>query len=135
VTSWTAKPKLARVYYWSLLAHFIIDLVFLVATFFFCLKAVENARDQCLREAAAQNLINAEALCPASLTIANILLLSILVVYKLFSIFILFVIYKFMRWSEVEAQEKEAQRIMQARPQQPFNYDAETTRNWSKFED
>ncbi|PVF98184.1 hypothetical protein CPB86DRAFT_733409 [Serendipita vermifera] len=136
VTSWTAKPKLARIYFWSLVVHFIFDLGFLVATYFFCLKTVENTRNECLSRAAAQNFTNAEALCPVSLTVANIILLSVLVLYKLFSTFALYVIYRFMRWSEREAQEKEAQRIMQARPQQKWvNYDADTTRNWSKFED
>jgi hypothetical protein len=70
------------------------------------------------------------------LSVANIVVLVVLGLYKLLSTFFIYALFTFKRWAERRALEKEAQQIMQQRPQQEWiNYDADTARNWSRFDD
>lgn len=137
VATWLARPRLATTYFWVFLAHYIIDLGFLAVTLFFCIKGSESAIYTCPPNTVpAARTAEGEALCKMPLTAANISVLVALVVYKLFSTFVVYLLFLFRRWAHRQALEKEAQRIMQQRPpQQWINYDADTTKNWSKFDD
>jgi len=136
VASWTAKPRLASIYFWSLLVQYIFDLGFLVTTVFFCVKASQNAKQRCVDRATQQGFTNVDSICSASLTLSGMLLLVVLGLYKLFSTYTVYAIFRFMQWAKQEALELAAQKVMQERPQQQWkNYDSDTTRNWSKFDD
>lgn len=69
------------------------------------------------------------------MSVVTILVLVVLVLYKVLSTFFIYALFKFRLWAERRALEKEAQHIMQQRPMQEFNYDADTAKNWSRFED
>lgn len=70
------------------------------------------------------------------LSITNIIVIVVLILYKLFSTLIIYILFTFRAWARNRAVEKETQRIMQQRPKQQWiNYDADTTKNWSKFDD
>lgn len=149
VVSWTAKPRLVSSYFWAFLVHYILDLGFLVVTLFFCIKTSQSATVPCgtattANAAAASNSSGglsvrdggAPGQCAMPLSVGNIAVLVILVLYKVLSTFFIYVLFTFRRWAEKRALEKEAQKIMQQRPpQQWINYDADTTKNWSKFDD
>jgi hypothetical protein len=136
VASWTAKPRLASIYFWSLLAQYIFDFAFLTATVFFCVKSSQNSKQRCVDKATAQGFTNVDSICTATLNLSGIILLVVLGLYKLYSTYTVFAIFRFKRWAEKEALAEAAQKVMQERPQQQWkNYDSETTRNWSKFDD
>lgn len=136
VASWTAKPRLVVIYFWSLLVQYIFDMAFLVATIFFCIKAGQTAKQRCDSKALQEGFSNVDSLCSAALSLSSIILLVVLALYKLFSTYALFAIFTFKRWADKEALELAAQKLMQERPQQQWkSYDGDTTRNWSKFED
>ncbi|KAG8808778.1 hypothetical protein FRC17_003776 [Serendipita sp. 399] len=138
VASWSVKPKLVSVYFWTLLTQYAIDLGFLVVTIFFCINSAQSSKTKCEQRAIQQGFSNVDSLCSAALSASNILLLAILCAYKLFATYAVFVIFRFKRWAVREALEREAQKSMLQRPPQQFtryDYDANTTRNWSKFED
>lgn len=136
VASWTAKPRLVAIYFWSLLVQYIFDMGFLVATIFFCVKASQTAKQHCDSKALQEGFSNVDSLCSAALSLSSILLLVVLGLYKLFSTYALFAIFTFKRWADKESLELAAQKLMQERPQQQWkSYDGDTTRNWSKFED
>jgi hypothetical protein len=149
VASWTAKPRLVSGYFWAFVAHYIFDLGFLVVTLFFCIKTSQSATIPCSTAttttgAAASNpegSLNArhgdvDGQCAMPLSVANIIVLVVLILYKILSTFFIYALFMFRRWAERRALEKEAQQIMQQRPQQEWiNYDADTTKNWSRFED
>lgn len=69
------------------------------------------------------------------MNLSGTLLLVVLALYKLFATYTVFAIFSFKRWTEKEALELAAQKVMLERPQAQMNYDADTARNWSKFED
>lgn len=69
------------------------------------------------------------------MNLSDTLLLVILALYKFFATYTVFVIFSFMRWTEKEALELAAQKVMLERPQKEMNYDGDTARNWSKFDD
>jgi len=136
VASWTAKPRLASIYFWSLLAQYIFDFAFLAATLFFCIKTSQISKQQCDARALQQGFTDVNSICSATMNLSSILLLAVLGTYKLFSTYTVFAIFQFRRWAAKEALEVAAQKVMQERPQQQLmNYDAGTARNWSKFDD
>jgi uncharacterized membrane protein YhaH (DUF805 family) len=147
--SWAAKPRLVSSYFWAFVVHYILDLGFLVVTIFFCIKMSQSSTVPCgtaatASAAAASNSSgglgardeDALGQCATPLSVANIAVLVILILYKVLSTFFIYVLFTFKRWAERRALEKEAQRVVQQRPpQQWINYDADTTENWSKFDD
>jgi len=149
VVSWTAKPRLVSSYFWAFVVHYILDLGFLVVTLFFAIKTSQSATVPCgttttVSAAAASNSSgglsardgDAPGQCAMPLSVANIAVLVILVLYKVLSTFFIYVLFTFRRWAEKKALEKETQKIMQQRPpQQWVNYDEDATKNWSKFDD
>jgi len=149
IASWTAKPRLVSGYFWAFIAHYIFDLGFLVVTLFFCIKASQSATIPCSPATSTATAtatsnpsgsLNArhgdlDGQCAMPLSVANIIVLVVLVLYKVLSTFFIYALFKFRRWTERRALEKEAQEIMQQRPPQEFNYDADTAKNWSRFED
>jgi hypothetical protein len=135
VASWLAKPRLASIYFWSLLAQYIFDFAFLAATLFFTIKASQTSRQHCVTQAQQQGFSNVDSICPAPMNLSDTLLLVILALYKFFATYTVFVIFSFMRWTEKEALELAAQKVMLERPQKEMNYDGDTARNWSKFDD
>ncbi|KAG9033176.1 hypothetical protein FS842_003985 [Serendipita sp. 407] len=138
VAAWSVKPRLVSVYFWTLLTQYFIDLGFLVVTIFFCITTAQTSKSKCEQRATQQGFSNVDDLCSAALSASNILLLAILCAYKLFATYAVFVIFQFKRWTSREALEREAQRTMLQRPPQQFtrhDYDANTVRNWSKFDD
>ena len=137
-------------YFWAFIVHYIFDLGFLVVTLFFCIKISQSATIPCGTATATTTAtpatsnpagsLNArhgdsDGQCAMPMSVANILVLVVLVLYKVLSTFFIYALFKFRRWAERRALEKEAQQIMQQRPMQEFNYDADTAKNWSRFED
>jgi hypothetical protein len=135
VASWLAKPRLASIYFWSLLAQYIFDFAFLAATLFFTIKSSQASKQSCVTQAQQQGFSNVSSICPATMDLSETVLLVVLALYKLFATYTVFAIFSFMRWTEKEALEMAAQKVMLERPEQQMNYDADTTRNWSKFDD
>jgi len=135
VASWLAKPRLASIYFWSLLVQYTFDFAFLAATLFFCIKYSQTSKQRCIARAEQQGFTNAESICPAGMNLSDTILLVVLALYKLFATYTVFAIFTFKRWAEREALELAAQKVMLERPQQQMNYDADTARNWSKFDD
>ena len=140
VACYQVKPKLATIYFWTLLVQYVIDLAFLVVTMFFCITTAQTKKRNCDLRAIGQGFSNTDALCSAALSASSILLLSVLAAYKLYATYAVYVIFNFTRWAKMEWLEIEAQKVqkvMQHRQPQPMiDYESHTaTRNWSKFDD
>jgi len=133
--TWNARPKLAAIYFWSLLAHFIVDLGFLVAIFIVTIKGGRAALDQCVAEVQRGGFQNSEALCDTALDIFTVIFLVLLGLYKLIALYMIYVILQFKRWAARQALEAAANKAANAQQQAQWQQGPDAPRNWSKFED
>jgi len=128
--SWTAKPRLVAIYFWSLVAHYIFDLIFLVGTVFVTLQGVNAPEEQCIIDATNAGYTNVESLCSKAMDISTMILIGVLGSYKLFSTYTTYVIFLFKRWTITEAEDAEKQAQQQRQMSGP-----DGTANWSRFDD
>lgn len=136
---WTARPKLVAIYFWALLAQYILDLGFLVASILVAINSAKQQRQTCVDSANNAGLTNGEKLCGTGLAFAAIIFIAILSTYKLLATYTTYVIYKYRRFTVREALQNQAkaaakQQQDMAYSQQAYNPNGEP-RTWSKFED
>jgi len=133
---WKQHAKLVAVYFWLLLAHYIVDFGVLVANILAAQQSAMQAYDAC-QERVRQSGMTGDTgpLCnPHSTNL--IIFLTILGICKLISTYTTFVIFKYKRWCALHAEETAAKEAM--RQQQGTNeqqHDNGGPPMWSKFED
>lgn len=139
MATWTQKPKFVSIYFWLLVAQYIIDTPLVAFAFFYCFKGAQGVRDECIALALSQNFTGpgVESLCPPALSATDFLFLGSVAMWKLFLAYSLYVNFRFRAWAIKEAEELETQKQMLARPQQNWRdtNDPSATKNWSKFDD
>jgi len=133
---WKQHAKLVAIYFWALLAHYIVDFGVLVANIFVAQKSARRTIDDC-QELIRQSGMTGDTgdLCQAHNTNV-IIFLTILGVCKLTATYTTFVIFKYKRWCVRQAEEvaaKETAKQQQGMDEQQV--DNGEPREWSKFED
>jgi len=134
--SWKQHAKLVAIYFWSLLAHYIVDFGVLVANIFVAQNSAKRTIDAC-QELIRQSGMTGDTgdLCQANNTNV-IIFLTILGVCKLTATYTTFVIFKYKRGCVRQAEEAAAKETAK---QQQGTYgqqvDNGEPREWSKFED
>jgi hypothetical protein len=135
---WKQHTKLVAVYFWLLLAHYIVDFGVLVANILAAQQAAMQAYNACQQRVLQSGMTgDTGPLCEGNST-PVIIFLTILGICKLISTYTTFVIFKYKRWSARQAEEKAAMEAMKQQrgtngQQQP--HDNGEPQMWSKFED
>jgi len=133
---WKQNPKLVAVYFWLLLAHYIVDFGVLVANIIAARQSAMQAYAAC-QELIRQSSLTGDtsSLCSAD-SPSVLIFLTILGICKLISTYTTFVIFKYKRWSVRQAEERAAKEAMrqQQGPYEQHNDNGEP-QSWSKFED
>jgi len=133
---WKQHVKLVAIYFWLLLAHYIVDFGVLVANIFAARQSAKLAYDVC-QERVRQNGLTGDTslLCTPNST-PVIIFLTILGICKVISSYTTFVIFKYKRWCVRQAEEKAAKEAAK-RQESSYGqqYDNGEPQNWSKFED
>jgi len=136
VVCWKQHVMLVAVYFWSLLAHYIVDFGLLVANILLAQRSAQQTLDAC-QERIRQSGMTGDTsdLCKAKNTDA-IIFLTILGICKLIATYTTFVIFKYKRWCARHAEERAAnEAIKQHQGVYGQQVDNGEPRSWSKFED
>jgi hypothetical protein len=133
---WKQHAKLVAVYFWVLLAHYIVDFGVLVANILVAHNSAQRTVDNCL-ELVRQSGVTGDIgdLCSPQNTNV-IIFLTILGICKLIATYTTFVIFNYKRSCARQAEEaaaKEAMKRQQGTDGQQI--DNGEPREWSKFED
>jgi len=136
IVCWKQHAKLVAVYFWSLLAHYIVDLGMLAANIVVAHKSAKKTLDACQESIRQSGLTgDTRSLCKP-ISVNAVIFLTTLGVYKLVATYTTYVIFKYKRFSVRQAEEKaviEAMKRQQGMDRQQF--DNGEPRTWSKFED
>jgi len=133
---WKQHAKLVAVYFWLLLAHYIVDFGVFVANILAAQQAAMQAYDACQQRVRESGMTgDTGPLCESHSTNV-IIFLSVLGICKLISTYTTFVIFKYKRWCARQAEEAATKEAI--RQQQDTNgqqHDNGGPLMWSKFED
>jgi len=133
---WKQHTKLVAIYFWFLLAHYIVDFGVLVANIFVAQASAKRTIDHCQELVRQSGMTgNTGDLCSANNTNV-IIFLAILGVCKLTASYTTFVIFNYKRWCARQAKEAAAKETMK-RQQSTYGQQVDNgePREWSKFED
>jgi len=136
VACWKQHTKLVAVYFWLLLAHYIVDFGVFVANILAARQSAMLAYNSCQERVRESGMTgDTGPLCdPHSTNV--IIFLTVLGICKAISTYTTFVIFKYKRWCARQAEEKAAKEA--ARQQQGTNGQQHGNGEppmWSKFED
>jgi uncharacterized membrane protein len=136
VVCWKQRANLVAIYFWSLLAHYIVDFGLFVANILAAHNSARQAHDTCQKSIQEYGLTgDTESLCKP-VSINAVIFLSVLGVSKLIATYTTFVIFKYKRYSVRQAEEKAVKEAM--KQQHGINsqqFESGELRSWSKFED
>jgi len=136
VACWKQHTKLVGVFFWLLLAHYVVDLGVLVANIVVAHESARQTLDACQERIRQDGVTGDTGFLCTPISASAVLFLSILGVYKLVATYTTFVIFKYKRWSARQAEERVPKETMNEQQgvhgQQVENGEP---RNWSKFED
>jgi hypothetical protein len=136
VVCWKQHVKLVAVYFWLLLAHYILDLGMLVANIIVASRSANEALDACqerLRQSGMSGDLSplCEPISPNAITF-----LSVLGVCKIIATYTTFVIFQYKRWSARQAEESAAiEAVKQQQGMDGQRSNSGEPLSWSKFED
>jgi len=133
---WKQHTKLVGVYFWLLLAHYVVDFGVLVVNILAAQQSAKHAYDACQERVRQSRLTgDTSSLCTPNSTSA-IIFLTILGICKVISTYTTFVIFKYKRWCARQAEERAAKEaVKQQQGSYGQQYDDGEPRTWSKFED
>jgi len=136
VACWKQHTKLVGVFFWLLLAHYIVDLGLLVANIVVAHESARQTLDACQERIRQDGITGDTGFLCTPISASAVLFLSILGVYKLVATYTTFVIFKYKRWSARQAEERVNKETMNEQ-QDVHGQQVENggPRNWSKFED
>jgi hypothetical protein len=136
IACWKQHAKLVAIYFWLLLAHYIVDFGVLVANILLAQHSAKLTIDAC-QELIRQSGMTGDTgdLCQANNTNV-IIFLTLLGVCKLIATYTTFVIFKYKRWCARQAVEQAAKAtVRQQQSMDVQQVDNGEPREWSKFED
>jgi len=133
---WKQHTKLVAVYFWLLLAHYIVDFGVLVANILAAQQSAMRAYDACQQRVRESGMTgDTGPLCNPNST-SVIIFLTILGICKLISTYTTFVIFKYKRWCARHAEETAVKEAMiQQQDTNGQQHDNGGPPMWSKFED
>jgi len=136
IVCWMQRAKLVAVYFWLLLAHYIVDLGLLVANILVANKSAIQTLDACQASIHQAGLTGDTSSLCKSMSVDAVLFLSALGVFKLIATYTTFVIFKYKRYSASLAVDRAT---IEATKQQQGTYEQQLDngepRTWSTFED
>jgi uncharacterized membrane protein len=133
---WKQHAKLVAVYFWLLLAHYIVDFGVLVANILAAQQSAKQTLEACQERIRLSGITgDTSPLCKTDST-SVIIFLTILGICKAISTYTTFVIFKYKRWCARQAEEKAAKEAVK-RQQGTYRQQLDNgePQMWSKFED
>lgn len=137
VVCWKQHTKLVAVYFWLLLAHYIVDFGVLVANILAAQQSAMQTYNACQQRVLQSGLTgDTGPLCTPHSTPA-IIFLTVLGICKLISSYTMFVIFKYKRWCARQEEERATKEAMMKQQQGTYGqqHDNGEPQTWSKFDD
>lgn len=136
VVCWQQRAKLVAIYFWALLAHYIVDFGLFVANILAAHNSAMQAHATCQKSIQQSRLTgDTDSLCKP-ISINAVIFLSVLGASKLIATYTTFVIFKYKRYSVRQEEERAVKEAM--KQQHGINsqhLESGELRSWSKFED